>query len=160
MTLKSCVAAALTIWSRAISQIQHRNLLGSDSVIVLVIIMHLVEGVQFFVTTQGDWPIGMSTLLAIFHWHYLAGFSLFLAASLAAVGQWGKGMSIGVRVCLLFPQLMLLGFTAGGAAYAVWVGHFADGVVRPSIGILDDQYPRMAAPIAYWVATYVRIRAR
>jgi len=53
---------------------------------------------------------------------------------------------------LLIPQQCILLLSAFGSLQAVILGHYADGVSRPSIFILADQLPNILIALLYTVA--------
>jgi len=56
---------------------------------------------------------------------------------------------------LLLPQQTLLIITAIGAVLAAISGHYADGVPRPTLFILADQFPPILIAAAHTVAIVV-----
>ena len=147
----------------------HRDLLGSDIVIVATIFLHLIKGVSFLTTSNADWPIGMHALLSSAHYNQtFAGWVLIGACALAAIGEWGNGMIVpGLRAILLMGQLLLLCIPAWGVVIAVVSGQFPcasaeclSPLAMPRIGIFDDQIHRFAWPWVYGVCAYVRVKHR
>jgi len=75
----------------------------------------------------------------------------FIAAALMSVE--GLRSQDRVRsVALLLPQQTLLVITAIGAILAAISGHYADGVPRPTLFILADQFPPILIAAAHTVA--------
>lgn len=147
----------------------HRDLLGSDIVIVATIFLHLVYGISFLSRSDADWPIGMHALMsAAHHGHVFAGSILIGACVLAAIGEWGNGMIVpGLRAVLLMGQLLILCIPAWGVGIAVAKGQFPcstleciDPLSMPRIGLLDDQLHGLIWPIVYGICAYVRVRRR
>lgn len=145
----------------------HRDLLGSDAIIVTAMFVHLIEGIVFLSTNEADWPIGMHAVLAaVHHNHFLAGTVLITACVLAAAGEWGNGAVVpGLRVCLLMTQFILLCITFFGADIAVYSGQFPCATLEcieplsmPRVGIFCDQIPRFFWPGLYLVAVWARVR--
>lgn len=137
-----------------------RNLVGSDSFIVLAILLHIIEGCQFLAgTPQAYGCIPMAALLTTFHTASIAGTVLIAAALLAAIGQWCKGLRFSQRTLFLLLQWAVLLIEALGSLSAFWGQAYADQVLRAHWFIFDDQYWRVAAPIAYWLSFCARMRA-
>jgi hypothetical protein len=76
--------------------------------------------------------------------------SCFLVAALATAAPLSR--SLRLLPWLLVPQLLLLIVSASGALYAVFAGHYADGVPRPWEFILGDQLPVILAASLYAAA--------
>lgn len=53
------------------------------------------------------------------------------------------------RILLLIPQQLVLGVSAAGAVRAMVLGHFADGIARPTAFIVADQLPAVLALFAH-----------
>lgn len=78
-------------------------------------------------------------------------------AMLALTGVFTKGPWVWT---LLIPQQVVLTLSADGAFDAIWLGHFADGTIRPWGFILADQVPALAIAAAHTVAIlahYMRV---
>ena len=147
----------------------HRDLLGSDIVIVATIFMHLVKGISFLTTSNANWPIGMHALFGAAHHNQIFAGSVLIGASvLAAIGEWGNGMIVpGLRAILLMGQLLILCIPAWGVAIAVFGGQFPcasqeclASLAMPRIGIFDDQIHRFIWPFVYGICVYARVRHR
>ena len=147
--------------------VAHRDLLGSDIMIVFTIFLHLIKGISFLTTSYSDWPIGMHALLSSAHYNQtFAGCVLIGACALAAIGEWGNGMIVpGLRAILLMGQLLVLCIPAWGVIIAVVSGQYpcaSPECLAPlkmtRIGILNDQLPRLLWAGAYGVCAWVRIR--
>jgi hypothetical protein len=139
-----------------------RSLIGSDAVIACVILDHLIEAGLFLTTTTSNGSIGMHALLRAFRGagphQFIISAAMLASCLLAIVGQWGRLVQGWRRLLLLLPQETLLLITALGAALALMLGHYADGVIRPRPFILADQLPRLLGPIVYGAAMLARIR--
>ena len=77
-----------------------------------------------------------------------AVFILAAALSIAALRSQSRVRS----VLLLLPQQTLLVITAIGAILAAISGHYADGVPRPTLFILADQFPPILIAGAHTLA--------
>lgn len=55
-------------------------------------------------------------------------------------------------IFLLFPQQIILLMSASGAIESAWLGQFADGVLRPHVFILADQFYSINLAIWHTVA--------
>jgi hypothetical protein len=151
------VTALQTIWW----SFSRRSLLGSDSVILLAMVVHLYEGVLFIIDHDSFGAIGMAALLRFFgDIPWMAATFIFIVVALAVIGQWVPHLSPHTRFLLLVPQLTLFFVTALSALSAVVHGSYADGVLRSSNFILSDQAYRIGMPFLYAVAIVARSRAR
>lgn len=61
-------------------------------------------------------------------------------------------------VFLLIPQQAILMMSAGGAIEAMWLGQFADGILRPHAFIIADQSYSVIAAIGHTVAIVAHAR--
>ncbi len=61
-------------------------------------------------------------------------------------------------VFLLMPQQILLMMSAAGAVESMWLGQFADGVLRPHTFIIADQIYSILAAIGHTVAIIMHAR--
>lgn len=135
-----------------------RSLIGSDTVIVLIVLMDLWQATVFATTASANGSIGMSALLLVFHWQWLASLALLGSALGGIVGLTCRGISPERRLAFLVPQQTLLLITALAAIYAILRGSYADGILRSFQFISCDQFPRIGASIAYTAAIIARVR--
>ena len=147
--------------------IMYRDLFGSDIIIVITIMVHLIEGIVLLVTTDADWPINMYALLtAGHHNHILVGTVLIVACLLAIAGEWGNGVvTPGMRICFLMTQFILLLIMFVRINMAVYDGQFPCATVNCTgnlsmsrIGIFCDQIFGFFWPGMYLAAVWVRVR--
>ncbi|HUK49762.1 MAG TPA: hypothetical protein VLV18_01905 [Terriglobales bacterium] len=81
---------------------------------------------------------------------YAVSAVFLIAAILSYVGLRSKRNLTGVL--LMMPQQSLLVLTAIGGILAAINGHYADGVPRPSMFILADQFPPVLIAAAHTLA--------
>lgn len=87
----------------------------------------------------GQWVHSPTLLAAV-----IAG-----AAGLAAIAMFTHRPWV---LLFLVPQQMLLMAVAAGAVEAMWLGQFADGVLRPRAFIAADQAPSVLGAIGHTIA--------
>lgn len=63
-----------------------------------------------------------------------------------------------LTLILLTPQQLLLWLSAGGSFQAIWLGHYADGVIRPLGHMLADQSPVMAIAVFHSWAMFLILK--
>lgn len=80
---------------------------------------------------------------------------LVTAAMMALIGLFTRSPWI---VLFLIPQQIILMMSAAGAIEAMWLGQFADGVLRPQAFIIADQSPTVLAAIGHTVAIIAHAR--
>lgn len=73
----------------------------------------------------------------------------FFAAIFASIGIFTRQPWV---VLLLLPQQVLLMMSMAGAIEAMWLGQYADGVVRPHAMIMADQGYSLFAAICHTMA--------
>lgn len=105
--------------------------------------LHLIEGLAVVATPSANGSLGMAALLAVWPDPRVLGAVLLGATFFALGGLAVRHLAPLTRLCLMAPQQALLVITAGGALRAVWVGAYADAVLRSHLFILVDQYPRI-----------------
>jgi hypothetical protein len=81
--------------------------------------------------------------------------TLAAAALLAVIGLFTRVPWV---VLLLIPQQAILMMSAAGAVEAMWLGQFADGVLRPHAFIIADQFYSVLAAIGHTVAIVAHAR--
>lgn len=82
---------------------------------------------------------GLAALLNAFGSRPAVAVALAVSTSLALTGLYRPCENRFARIAMLMPQQFLLVLSAGGAAQAIFSGHFADGVLRPVAFIFADQ---------------------
>ena len=136
-----------------------RNMIGSDTVIVLVAFMHLWEGVAAAAAPADTlWAIPMDSLLFVLSSRLISPV-LIVAALIALFGHFWPPLTAHTRLALLIPQQTLLLITCFGAVYWIGQGHYADEAqLHPWLGMTCDQFPRLGAPLVYTSAMLASIR--
>lgn len=87
--------------------------------------------------------IGTSTGVAIW---------LLVVAGIAYAGIFTRGL---MTIASLVPQQCVLGISAWGAANAIWLSHYADGVERDRGFIAADQFPNIALWLAHTATIFL-----
>ena len=131
----------------------------NNFIIILAIIMHFLWGLCLILSPVAIHTTGIDIVLQAFPNHYIAGliFSIIAGCSFLSILR-NKIDWIGVL--LLIPQQILLIISAGGALNNIFLGHFADGVVRSRYFIFADQLPAILITIFYTLAilqTYTNV---
>ena len=116
------------------------------------VIVHFVWGILLLVDVS---PLGITAI----HEFALLGLPRYVISALfivaAAMSTWGlvhKPKSDIIRILYLLPQQMLLVISAVGAAKAMWLSQFADGVIRPREFLIADQMPVILTAIFHTLA--------
>ena len=103
--------------------------------ILSAVILHLVWAVTLLVDASGVGATAVSALHRIVPMPFLPwviiGCGMLAIAAVAARPLW--------FVLLLIPQQILLMISASGAIDAIWLGQFADGVLRSRAFLMVDQ---------------------
>lgn len=114
------------------------------------IALHLIWAVGLMFEPSAIHATGLHTMLVIAHSPMMAGIVFASVALLALVGIVSK-----VRwlcVWLLLPQQAALWVSVVGAANAIFMGQFADGVQRSSWFLLVDQVPVVLIALGHTTA--------
>lgn len=80
---------------------------------------------------------------------------IFSAAVCATVGLVARTRWVAI---FLLPQQILLMMSAAGAVEAIWLGHFADGVIRSRAFLACDQIYSVLAAIGHTIAIMAHAR--
>ncbi len=115
------------------------------TVLLYAIFLHLAWGVVFFATTHKIVTTPTSFLTGQVG-QVRAGVLYFFASGFAFWGLWRPGLK-GFAVTL--PQNALLLMSGTTAILSASLGHYPDGVVRPTVFILVDQMPAVLAAILH-----------
>lgn len=111
----------------------------------------LLHGIWALMLIVSDEPFGSTPVSSLRFGHRLVTAGLLLAASGMAVrGIAKRGTTVGWL--LLLPQQVLLLISAVGGIAAMVLGHYADGVERPSLFIAADQMPGVIAAFTHTFA--------
>ena len=113
------------------------------------VVLHTIWGMCFLINTSafGATPVHVYKNDP----RMLIGLMFLTAAALGAYGLIFKPRSLIGLLCLL-PQQSLLVVSATVAIISVADGHYADGVIRPTLFILVDQAPIILAVVFHTVA--------
>jgi hypothetical protein len=120
--------------------------------------MQFVSALLLFSGDQANGCIVATAYLTAFGGYRFAAASALLISGALAIFEIFSRHHTGVRRLwlLTFPQTMLT-IAACWALYAIWMGHYADGVPRPWQFILMDQLPLLT--MAYVHASGIWRRA-
>jgi TM2 domain-containing membrane protein YozV len=80
----------------------------------------------------------------------VAGYVFLGVASLAMIGLAARNRHL--RVYLILPQQLILWFSVVGAAHAMYLGQFADGIQRAHWFLVVDQVPIVLIALGHTVA--------
>ena len=116
------------------------------------IIVHFAWGILLLSDAS---PLGITaihefTLLSLPR--HVISILFIVIAAMAAWGVLHKPKFEITRVLFLLPQQMLLVISAVGAAKAMWLSQFADGVIRPREFLIADQIPVILTAIFHTLA--------
>src|SRR5215472_15015570 len=141
-----------------------RDLIGSDSIIVGVIVYHFYQAIIFLTDPSAFGALPMNALLTVFYWPQITAAVLFLACILAVWGTWIRPISAHGRLRFLILQQSLLVITALGSIVAIVHGSFADIATHtahlsfsPNF-ILSGEAPRICMPFFYTAAMLARVK--
>jgi hypothetical protein len=119
--------------------------------VLFCVALHLCWAAILLVDTSAIGATPVAALRARIGDTYLV-WTLLAAAGLASLALWLRRPWI---VLLLLPQQILLAISAEGAASAILLAQFADGVIRPRAFIAADQLYVILAAIGHAAAMLV-----
>lgn len=108
-------------------------------IVLIAIAQQYVAGVALLWQPGSHFATSMDILYLLVPVPILLSAILFGVATLSMIGFHFKRKVFAILA--LVPQQLLLYLSAGAAAHAIIVGHFADGVERPNAFLLTDQAP-------------------
>jgi hypothetical protein len=117
--------------------------------------LHIAWGLCLWIGgQQATWPTSIAALTFYVPSPSVLGGCLIVAGLLAI---WGSLVSVSVlTIVALLPQQLMLIVVALSALRLSVEGHFADGVIRPPLGIFADQAAVIFAAIGHTVAASAR----
>lgn len=118
--------------------------------------LHIVWSVCIWVNPASAMVTSVSAVVKLFDYPSNAAVLFIVATAISLGALWFK---FRMRWLLLIPQQVVLLISAAGALSAMWVGHFSDGVARPSSFIVADQMYAVLTAIAYTVALILHARS-
>lgn len=114
------------------------------------IMLHWIWGATLLSSSA---PLGITAIATVVRMGVVsapaAGAMYLIAAAMGVVGIYMPRIE---RTLFLIPQTMLLWIGAYGAARAMILGQFADGIIRPSAFLVTDQAPAIIAALCYTIA--------
>ena len=125
------------------------------SIVWLSILTHLVWGVALVADERAGWATATSVLHGMVGHHVVEGLLVFLVGVLALVSEARKRRDVRSFV-LLIPQQLLLFISAYGSFLAVTKSQYGDGVPRPFLFILVDQFAWILVAIFHAVVVAER----
>lgn len=127
-------------------------ILGTRSVSIIVIcsiVLHLFWAGAILVDHSALNTNSINALYRYVHEPNLLA-AVLVATSVLAIA--GIFTSTPLIVLLLIPQQLVLMAAAGGAIESMWLGQFADGILRPMAFIAADQIYSVVIAIGHTVA--------
>lgn len=125
-----------------------RNLTVSIMVLYAVA-LHLAWGVFLLIDDVATNATAVHALFRYIHPPELLSAVVVGAAIAALLAMFSHAP---LFVAMLLPQQALLMMSAAGAIEAIWLGQFADGVIRPHAFIAADQFNSVLAAIGHTAA--------
>jgi hypothetical protein len=120
--------------------------------ILFAVSLHLIWGVLLW---RSDAPLGVTAIEALHRYTSLLGLGHYglsvLVTTVAVLALIGTIVHPR-HFYLLMPQQIVLMMSAAGAVQAMWLGQFADEVLRPSAFIAADQMYTVLAALGHTVA--------
>lgn len=114
------------------------------------ICLHWIWGATLLSTSV---PLGVTAISTVVHLGivsgHMAGVFFLLVASVAAIGACAPKP---IGAIFLVPQTFVLWLAAYGALNAMFLGSFADGVIRPVSFLITDQAPAVLAAVFHTLA--------
>lgn len=117
--------------------------------VIFAICLHLEWATLLLIDSSAANATALHSLFRYIPEIHVLALTVASAAILAGIGLWTYRPLI---MLLLIPQQILLMMSAAGTIDAVWLGHFADGVIRPRAFIAADQCYAVLAAIGHTVA--------
>ncbi len=122
-------------------------------IIWLAMVLHLIQGFLLLLDKTAGNTTSAHLLLKYVPYAPLAGLIMVAAALLAMVELvYFHYIPNTGSVILLLPQQIILIMAAGSAIQAIFLSHFADGVIRSRAFIIADQSVFILLAIFYTVA--------
>jgi hypothetical protein len=111
--------------------------------------LHVIWATLLFTGDDAKHATAVYTLARLFPAKTGLAIVLLFVAIMASYGLLKRTGPPGGRIMLLVPQQLVLGISAAGCVRAMWLGHFADGVTRPTAFLIADQAPAILALMAH-----------
>lgn len=108
-----------------------------------VVGLHSLWGFLLLTQPAAGGATAPAALVRVFGSPATTGLALLVASGLAIWRLVGERTAGTVHTVPLYPQQLLLLIAAVGACIAIVVGHYADGVERPTAFIMADQAPNI-----------------
>jgi hypothetical protein len=117
-------------------------------VIWYAIVLHLIWAVALY---YDESVRGVTAIYELSGWFPppYTKWALASVAIMAIAGIYSHGMA---AVALMLPQQAVLVLGAMGAIEAMYLGSYADGVLRPQAFLIADQMPAVLAAIGHTIA--------
>jgi hypothetical protein len=116
-------------------------------IILYAVLLHLTWAVVLFLSDSAGNATAIHALLDLVPRYW----AVAIYGGVGLIALYGM---IKIRICLycLLPQQFILMVSAVGAVYAMWTGHFADGVARSVPFIIADQVSGVLAALGHTYA--------
>jgi hypothetical protein len=119
--------------------------------ICIAIGMHFIWSIAIGIDPEAVDATAVHTMLSVPGINYALAAMIFGAvATMAAIGMVLRGTK--ARVLFILPQQMVLWFSFVGVTHAMWLGAFADGVVRSHWFLIVDQVPVVLITLGHTAA--------
>lgn len=114
-------------------------------------LLHICWGTAILIDEQSLTATALDALYRFLPYPVGLAIVLISTALMAMVGVFARAG--GVRIALLLiPQQTIMMMTAAGAVEAMWLGHFADGVLRPHAYVFVSQVNYVIAALGHTLA--------
>lgn len=125
-------------------------------VVMISVVLHLFWAfLLFFDPVAAVGATGLNSIYRFIPDFRLVPLVLILSSVCATIGILYRSPWI---VFLLIPQQILLMMTAAGASEAIWLGQFADGVLRSHVFIAADQIGSILLAVGHTIAIIAHAR--
>ncbi len=119
-------------------------------VIISISIIHGAWGIALLQATLQT--TGIDLMMHLCGGNVLAGLAFIAAGMLASISTWSTFEDPMTHIALLMPQQFLMFVSMVGAMQSMFLGRFADGIVRPPMFIFVDQVWLIVLCIAHVAA--------
>jgi hypothetical protein len=103
-------------------------------------------------------PLSVNAIDALYRYIHPAPLLIFVIMGAAMMALIGLFTELPWVLFCLIPQQALLMMSAAGAIESMWLGQFADGVLRPHAFIAADQFYSVLAALGHTVAIIAHAR--
>jgi hypothetical protein len=123
--------------------------------VLFAIVLHLWWAATLAIDNSALNVNAISALYRYIHPLPLLVVVITVAATMALIGLFTKLPWV---LLFLIPQQALLMMSAAGAIESMWLGQFADGIIRPHAFIAADQFYSVLAALGHTIAIIAHAR--